>query len=347
MFECRRIEGLIAESLYEDLSESDQGLLDGHLSQCSACREELASLKSITEAIPRTRPRLDEDLAARVREELEGPQTRARGQFSWGVATLAASALLAVSLGMYLLRSQESSPRPADRASIESPVGPVARVLEQAQSMAKEFDYTGAYILLSKTLAEFPDEAPSGQVQERLADLAFSDLQWYREAHEAYHALRVNYYEEFQADPRNVFRMNVLDEAQGSRSDFAPLHALDASSLNGSFEGFERLLTEYPGSYIGSMAAHEMAWLEAGRQGLPETEESLALAMRSVIGRCTTAVSKAQVKIELGHVLGQGLGDYAGARKMYREVAAVAHPVLALQARESLHDLEGTPGPQN
>ena len=75
MFSCRRVQGLIAESLYEDLQESDRALLERHLDSCEACRKEAETLGWLIERIPANPVLLDRDLLPGVRRRLAEERT--------------------------------------------------------------------------------------------------------------------------------------------------------------------------------------------------------------------------------------------------------------------------------
>ena len=95
----QRAQQLFAQSLVEGLSSADQGWLDAHLRECSACAREIVSTRDLLQALATVPVSLPSDLAARTQMRVrlrlqESAQTSSSSLLLWIIA--AASWLLGV-----------------------------------------------------------------------------------------------------------------------------------------------------------------------------------------------------------------------------------------------------------
>ena len=216
--------------------------------------------------------------------------------------------------------------------------------MQQAAQLSAGRDFAGAYAALKEAVEAHPDDALAGQAQARLADVAFAELHWYREAYEDYRTLAGRYPGVYTNSPECIERMDLLAEAR--EKDYDPLHRLDAArgSREGAFGKFEEVIARYPGTYTAALAAGEMARCVAREgAGAPGVEARLA-AMEQAKERCTHPISITQLQLEIAH-LHRDLEHNGVARDLYQEVADSDTMVLANLARESLAKLATSAAP--
>lgn len=342
MFGCRKIQGFIAESLYEELPERDRKTLDRHLAKCSQCREEARALEQLVQQIPASPVQLDRDLTpavmARVREAAPVRRTPAlRFAFSGAaallVATLAAYGILASFEKNDIL---EVAQEPAISQGL---VSPVKAGIEAARGLMAAHDFPGAYVVLNELIEAHPGDSLTGEALKIQAGLAFGELQWYPEALAGYRSLQQNYGSVYREDPLAWSRLDLLMESRGSDDDFAPLHDLEAARQHGSFERLEDVVGRHPGTFVASLAAEDMASVAVGALADSAEEGRRVYAMETALQRCTNPVAIAQLKVEVGHIYRDELHDFDKARTWYEKVANGDHVVLARLATESLGSL--------
>lgn len=343
MLGCRRVRGLIAESLYEELSDRERVVLEGHLKGCGRCRAEAEALGQLVTAIPSTPVELDGDLVPALRARLrEEPAAFVGIGLRFVVSGAAACVLVAVVIGYGLLGTGPTGlDDPVAVAPVRVPQFPslLRLELDEAKGLVDDHDYSRAFMVLQAALERRPDDKLAGEVQLLAANIAFVELQWYPEAFEAYNGLRLEDGDLFRKDPQNVYRWNLLDETRGRGNDYALLHAVDAARGRGDFEGLEDVIGRKPAAYVASLAAKEMARLAVGADGVAPGENGRLYAMQSALDRCTNPIAVAQLKIEIGHIFRDELSDFGSARSLYEQVADKGPTVLAQLARESLLSL--------
>lgn len=338
---CRKVQGLIAESLYEELEESNRQILEGHLAQCPRCKDEAATLGLLISSIPSTRAELEGDLVPILRGRLhERTPLPVRGRFRLAFAGAVACVLGVLAIGYIVLDPGHSGQGPDQIARNEEAVlaaTPLQAHIAEGDRLIAQGEYSTAYMVLAKALEENPLDSAAGELQLKMADLAYNELRWYPQAFEAYEGLRVRYTNVFRSDPICVERLNVLDEARGPAGDYASLHALNAAELQGDFEGLEEVISQFPATYVASMAAGEMTRMVASEAGNAPGLE----AMQTALARCTHPLAVAQLKVEVGHLLLEDSATREAAKTLYREVAASENKLLARLAQESLAGLDG------
>jgi hypothetical protein len=336
MFECRKVGGLIAASLYEALTPPEQDLLDTHLAKCAGCRREADSLGTLARAIPVYPVEFHGDLLPVVRQRLSetGRSTRWFG-WRWAVP-MAGALMLALVLGARLV--------PAARTpeTVVVVASPLEITLVAARNLAKS-DFTAARALLKKSLAAHADDPRAGEAQLMLAELEFDHGQRYREAYDAYETLRLRYNDTFAANPQCVLRFNVLDEARAA--DFDPLYALDAArnSSGDPVSHLEKVVSRYPGTLVASLGVDAMAQAVGHAEAV--NVETRAAALETVRECCSDPAAIAQINLALGDLYWEQLHDPAKARPLYTEVAECPHTPLAQLARLALAQIDATADP--
>ena len=338
MFGCRKIRGLIAESVYQDLVDPDRVKLERHTTTCPACREEAHALSAMVQRIPQVDVPLEKDLVpllrARLREETAS--TAAPAGMGLRYAGALSFVLLAAFLGYAFLSGEPQNTPPVEVAK----VSPLQPTLDAAVEMLVSNNFTGAYLALDKGLVDYPEDSLTGDARRMQADLAFSELRWYREALGAYETLRSQHWESFKDDRESKERLDLLAQARGADGAFRSLHALDEARLTGSFDGLEDVVSAYPTTFVASLAAKEMAILSVESEQPGNERVTDVFAMEAALDRCSHPSAIAQLQMELGSLLAVEAVDPARARALFQKVALSEIPELARLARISLSKLE-------
>lgn len=340
MFKCRKVRGLIAESVYQELAETDRATLERHTATCGSCREEAHALSAMVERIPQSEVLLEQDLVpvlrARLREEAAQVVSPAR----WGLryAGALACVLLAVVLGYVVVGG---GPGVVDNEPlIVVTASPLERTLETAWDLAESNDFSGAYMALNQGLTDYSGDPLAGTAQRMQADLAFSKLRWYREALADYEALKRGHFASFKDDQESKERLDLLTQARGVDGAFASLHRLDEARRSESFDSYEDVVGDYPATFVASLAAKEMAVLAVHSEQAGNQTVTPVFAMETALARCSHPSAVAQLKMELGNLLAGEANDPTRARAVYQEVAQGDNEELAQLARISLSELE-------
>jgi len=353
---CRKMRGLIAASVYGDLTRDEQLTLDGHLTSCPACRNESAAFVRMASAIPVKAAELDRDLVSAVRRRLREPETGRSVRIAWRFAAplgVAAALFVIISyVAMTHYSHQGDLRRQADASGDKGlqplvqpvvlqadDVSPVQCALTEADRLARYHDYTNAYRALKQSVDESPDDPLAGDAQLRRADIAFSLLRWYPEACEDYELLADRYPAVFVNSVESIRRRDLLAEAR--ERDYASLHALDAAlrSSDNQFAQLERVIGRYPGTFVASSAAEDMARLVAGEDAAAGEASARLAAMERARDRCTNVIAKRQLNLEVGHIYQREMNDPAKAVECYNEVIENDNAVLAQLAKQSLAEL--------
>ena len=333
---CRVFRGLIAASIYNDLSQNERETLENHLRSCDACKKQAAALTKLAALIPINTPVLDQDLWPGIRRALRRvPQHRYAPSLGWATSLavgVCVVALGAATYGVYRTHNPETT------VVIAGEGVPLENDLAAVAAMVNDHDYVSAYRRLEQAIAANPESPLAVDARVQLADLAYSKLNWYPEAYEAYDTLMRDHASSCGM-PECISRHELLDEARAL--DYAPLYALDAARRAGdnTFGRLESVVARYPGTLVASVAAEDMArqTLEAGCAA--DGEEHVA-AMERAQGRCTNPVAIARLKLEIGHIYMRELKDAAKAKSFYAEVANFEDKALATLAEGSLAALE-------
>jgi outer membrane protein assembly factor BamD (BamD/ComL family) len=338
----RRLESLMAASLYDDLSEDEQRILDASLERQPKLRAQREDLARFVEAIQEiSPPQLDMDLLSGVRARLtaQAPEQR-RVRWRWGLSAAAGVALVVLLAGAFsaiIPNVNQSKVRPfvADSGDGNSPV---RSLLVQATAMTADHNYTGAYRCLKEAVTHSPKGKWTAEAQLRLARLVFEDLHWYGEADACYETLLREYGDRLKDLAEVVERRDLLAEAR--EDGYASLNALDAARQRSRdpLAKLEKVIAAYPGKMVASLAAEEMARVVLQQSG--ENSRSLLWAMEQARDRCEDPVAVAELNYELARRYWQE--DWEKARSLFREVESNTNAVLAQRerARDALYQLE-------
>lgn len=329
MLKCWRLRGTLAASVYGDVTESERARLDAHLVTCAHCRDQQAAFAALTDAIPVTAAALDRDLVPAIRSAAAPARRPRELRLAWtGLA--AAAALIAIVAVPYIRTQYHPVLAPAPAANVG--LTPIEQAIGAADQMADQRDFASAYKILKKAVETHPDDSAAAEAQCRRASMAFAELHWYAEALDDYESLAKQYPARFRDDPEAIARRDLLAEAR--THDFASLYALDTARRHSTdtFAQLEQVVGRYPGTFVASMAAQDMARLVTNTSPSPDR----AKAFMAARDRCTDPTARAQLSMELGHVYLKDLKEPLKASEQYRDAAASPNTVVAKLAAECL-----------
>ena len=330
MKSCAEWEGFIAQSLYEPLETKEQLALEQHLFDCSACRTELASLQKLTQAIPDEPIVFTGDLRRSLEDEVRAMAPVKSISFQWfsPIKALAFVLFLMVGLSGYShfhTKKQET---------------PTAILVAETTELIAQQKYTRAYMLLNEHLNNpvLAQNLETAKVQGILAELAFSRLGLYEEAHEAFEILRTQHPKTFNASEDYQRTFMILEEARGIQADYAALR--DWDQLNGhiTVAALEQYIEKYPGTHQATEAVHNIARCMIQYADVDYLEMNKALEFAIVDHKNPLVV--AQIKLELGRFYLDEEYNPKKATRILREVIASPIPVLSEQATVTLAKLE-------
>lgn len=332
--ECRRVEGILATSIYEPLSAPERERLDAHLDACHVCRETLRGFEGLVRDVPVQRPELGVDLLPAIRQTL-GQETpgRSRRFRRQAVALAAAASFVAIALaGGYAAMSPDAPLLvPVQEAGHSG--SPLDRTFEQVDQLMEARFHSRAFLMLDTAVRRFPDDPRAPEALQRAAKLAFDELHWYPEAHVALRKLRDRYREQFESDSANRIALEMLEESYEPGGDYLALRLLDTARNNGDFDGYERVLTTYPGTYIAGRALDEMTAALA-------VDGDVVSALETLAESCTHPMAVVQVKLRLARTLDGTDGSRDRIRSLYEEAAASDSIALSDAARSALRELD-------
>ncbi len=150
--DCKNVKNLITLSLYGELDEKNQAVLDLHIQECRACAAELEYTKKVFKLLdrhqraPAAEPNWERSWL-RIQSAISRPQARARRLYApgwrWVYASsaLAAVLILGIFLGRYwLAQSQKPMPTVSQMASsLESFQPALSAHLEDIKPMLLEY----------------------------------------------------------------------------------------------------------------------------------------------------------------------------------------------------------------
>ena len=343
MLGCRKVRGMIAASVYGDITDQERLTLEGHFSACPACRIQAEAMATMTARILVSHPTLDRDLLPALRARLaEKASPLPRWNWNWRYASVAAACALLAVVCVYGISGFGPKPHENQLAAVQDPVSsPVQDALDRASALAQSRDFANAYRLLKETVETHSEDSQAGEVQRRRADLAFASLHWYPEAYEDYARLAQRYAPVFRTAPNCRERFDTLAEARGF--DYAPLYALDAARRNTDdpFAQLEKVVARYPNTFVAALAVDDMTRVAATDAPVTPDANRRVASVECARDRCTDPIAVARLNLELGHLYQKDLNDPERARALFTEVAGSGNTVLAELAMDSLARLAG------
>ena len=334
----RRVEAILAASLYETLETAEQQELDAALAKDARLRDEAESLARIQQVVRLDTPEFTGDLAPLLRARLTEAATPKPGGFRmrWvSVAAFSAVAATVLAISVVGLPVRDAIPNPvvAVKGAVQ-PASAVTEAISAATRLLASQNAAEAQAVLTQALAATPKDAAAGAAQEMLAELEFDEFHRYPEAYAAYERLRTAYPDTFMNSQDSIRRFNLLDEAR--RAEYAPMYALDAIRQHpgNAFEQCERLMAQYPDSMVALAAMNEMRSIVG--DGDAFDGPARVLALERVRSRCSDPAAVAQVTLALGNACRDDLCDAHRAQDFYNQAAASGHYAVAARAQEAL-----------
>ena len=337
----RKVEAMLAASLYEPLEDAERRTLDKALSSDPGLRREADALDRVRRVVRLDTPEFTGDLVPLLHARLLEAGSPRRAGVSWrwvsGAALAAGAAVILFVSVVGVPQGVNGTGTNLVAAIPHAAASPVTAALSKANDLMASRDMAGARTVLDQALAVTSEDPAAGEAQQLLANLEYSEFQRYPEAYAAYERLRTRYPDTFMGNPESIHRFNLLDEAR--RAGYAPIYALDAirSHPGNAFEQCERLIAQYPESMVASLAMNEMR----GMVGLPgELDGSVhVMALERVRNRCSDPAAVAQVTLALGNACRDDLCDTGRARLFYNQAASSGHSAVAARAQEALAKL--------
>ncbi len=329
-----RAQRLIAQSLYEPLSEAERADLDALISNMPDLQRESERLRAFVDRIPVEDVVFEGDLRPAVMANLSGrPGRRALLAPRWAIAS-AAFLVVAAGVTYRIVVDPPTAVAPGAGGGPLLESGVMAAIYD-ADRFAASHDYARAYARLASAVDAMPGDPSAPQACQRMAEIAFEELQWYPEAFADYDRLRQRYAEQFRSTSANFTRLNLLDETRGADNQFASLRALDGARRDANFDSLEDMAARRPATYLASAAAVEMARVAARDAGVNPAANPVG-AMRAAQVRSKNPVAKTQLRLEVAHLLAASPDERDRAREMYEDIANGSITALAEAARKSL-----------
>lgn len=325
-------EALLAKALYEELDSEERTRVDALLADDADLAKEFTAMRGMVEYIPAERPEYLPDLSRSVMASLD------RRKFGWWPMAAAAAVVLSVVVGLGVARnSPVDAPTPVAESLVE-------QLFASVEAQREVRDYAAAYRMLEAGLAGLGPEEQARAVQ-RMAEVAYEDLQWYPEAMKRYRELRTDHFAAFQADHDNIYRLSVLEESAGTNQDFAPLVALASASESESLPELEEVMVRYPGSVVAKLAASEASRVAAKDYGLDMTAPSRLAALERALSASEHPVVRAHLQLAAADLAHEELSDDVRARPLYLAVLRSGVSGLESQARTALAALDADSAP--
>jgi tetratricopeptide (TPR) repeat protein len=326
MMTRKKLQGLLAASLYEDLSPAEQRELQAGIKEDPDLADDSRKFQALVARISEEESSWQGDLLPALQEQITQAKPARRGLWRMPLVGASAFCVLLVVLGLSVFRSPSEAPKHAN---------PLDAVMAQALE-GMETDYLGALEDLEEALRANPGNARAGDVQLLIADLEFRHGQRYGQAYAAYLLAREKYPEAWRNDAQNTARLNLLDEAR--EQQYASLYALDAARLRDgdtAFGALETVVARYPGTLAATEAVGEMCSMLTQT----EAEQDQIQILETAKARCTEAAAIAQINLALGDRYWQDQHDADKARAAYSEVAQEGPSMLAQVAENALSTL--------
>lgn len=341
----KRAEALLAQSLYEPLSDAERAELDALLDAAPELRAEARRMSDFIERVPVSSVNFDGDLRPAVMAALHNRRGFRIPLLPHWAVSLAAFLVVASGVTYWIAVHPPAAVAPGLTAEPLS-LSPLEAAIAEAESLIASRQFAQAHTVLAKAVENHPQNPLAAQACQRMADLAFEELQWYPEAFDGYDALRHRYPQQFRGVPSNFTRLNLLDEQRALDNQYAGLRTLDTARRGEDFSALEDIAARHPATYLASAAAGEMARIAAGREGFDAARNPVR-AMRAAHLAAQNVVARSQLKLELAHLLAASPRGQERAKELYEEIANGPVTTLAEAARESLKNfnpsLSGSP----
>ena len=342
-----RIEGLMAASLYEPLSEVEQRELDQAIGSNQDLSAQYESLKRLAGNIPNTGLAKTPDLLPLLRERLDE-----RVRPHWGYRLAYACAVVVVMAGAsaasWMMYQHRVGSPAVQTAQGRGDVTLVSQSIDQAKVFLAKYDYASAYSVLRRAVSHQPGDAYAGEAQWLAVKCAI-ELKQYPDAYDACHQLFGDYRDWLATDSTRMTEAmelrELLDEAR--KVEFASLQELDVAKRNraNTFAALESVAEKYAQYHgaeqyaLGDRIAKEMVAAIAEETGVKiNTPQGTLAAYEDARKRCTSPVAVALLDMKMGDACRDALNDPTSAKFHYERAAE--NPVIAALADKALKGLK-------
>jgi hypothetical protein len=341
----RKIQGLLAASLYEPLTADEQKQLDRALAESPGLRADADVLRQLVETVPDQSPELNVDLLPSLHERLANDAI-GRSRPAGGRALVWASvcALTFLAGGALLFwTNQASAPGAPSNAGVTSSTQPtlLAQAIIEADLLVGERKPVVAYDMLVAGVKAQPDDPLVAEAQVRIADLAF-DLELYAQSLEVHNLLVAQPYSRVLDDSpvlkkRIVQRRDLLAEA--AARDFKPLYDLNLAMQDRGkeLETLERVIGDYPQLLVADLAAENMGHFLADETEYSDTRVAYLEGMKAARARCSDPSAIALLDLKIGDLYRDDFNNIPAAVTQYRR--ASENPIFAKRAGDALGSL--------
>lgn len=338
----RKLEGLLAASLYESLPENERNELGRALERSADLRRDAETLRRLSDSIPTDAPTLDVDLVPLLHARLAHMPQPERGKTRFVLATACIAFMVVVAATVFRSDyADPAAPAPGSSSVAGGPPSLLSQAIREADRCIAENQPGRAYEILVAGVKAQPGDPQIQDAQLRLADLAF-ELARYEEALAAYDKLVAIYYRSGGAEPaqhRVVQRRELLAEA--ARDDFRPLDAI-AIAMRGrddAIEGLEQVITDNPGTFVADLAAESMGYALMEEIQADDVQTAYLLGMESARTRCESPEAIALLDLKIGDLYRDDFRDFTAAEQYYRKAESSEAPVVAKRATDALGSL--------
>jgi len=325
MGSCRNVQGLVAASLYEALSETEQVALNTHLAGCPRCAKEMETMKALVGEIPVRTESFSGDLLPTLREALREEAVATRHS-RWTMGSFALSFTVFGLISLYLFSPGDDVRQPVDERS------PISLALEEAGLLSQSGQEMEARQVLENALAYHGDGPTAGVLYLEMASLEYGAFHRYEEAYTIYSLVRDEYAEVWsQCHGLLQDRYDLLTEARDS--GYEALYAIDAARSLGE-EGIPRLETivaQNPGRFIASEALDTMVTV---------IENDGVSGLEMLRSRFTNPLAVAQLDVRLGEQYWQEENNPERGKELLEAVVQGPHEVPAQMAAAVLARLQ-------
>ncbi len=344
MWGRRRIQGLMAAAVYDELSAAERQEFERRLAASPALRQEYEELRGLIGRLPASPIQLEYDLLPGIRARLAAGSTDENWIFripAWQMMTVCTVCLVGAVLVFGAFSMQDPSFESWTAQSVQNnPDTPVSSALREAAALRAQRDFGTAYQVLQTAVAANPEDPYAGQAQQDLAALHFEQFRRYRDAHNAYNTLRTQYPNVFMASPQNIQRLDLLEEAR--KVEYASLESLDwaRSRRDNGLEAFEEVIGRYPASQVASLAIQDMTRRvldasHANGEALDRLE-----AMERLREQCQDPIVVGRLDIEIGRTYWREMDDAEMARGVGSKALECGHPAVVEMAQGFLSQLD-------
>jgi len=344
MLNKKRIQGLMAQSLYEELDERNAAELARALENSPELRHEYDELRQFTDALPAQSPDLNLDLTPLIRTRLQDAGHPAPAhRYGWRMAAFSAACVTLIAAFGYTMY-QSARPAPTAGVKVADTLSPVQQALQEAERLVQAGRVTSAYEHLNNVLSSHPDEPLAPQAQRMMADLAYEELQRYEDAQKAYRTYRDAYRTAYTMDPNNQKisrRLDMLAEAE--KTNFEPLYAIHRARERGeaALGELEQVVARNPSRFVAEEAMLQMARILAPEN--TDSKDGLLEGLQTARASCSDPLALDQFDYAIGRYLHEEFNDSAAARSHLEQAADSDDTRVAAAAKDYLRRIGSNP----